>query len=930
METTLLITLAAPFVAAILAPLAYRRWDHRAIWFPLLGALVPLIGLFKIAARVAGEGSPFWASWPWVETIRLRLSFQLDGFGMLFGLLVAGMGVLIVWYAHSYMAHEKEKGRFFGTLLFFLGSMLGAVLADHFFATFLFWEGTSISSFLLIGHWHDREKSRAGALKALVITVVGGLFMMAGLALLGVKTGVWNWSEIGALAATGVPAEPWFTASFLLILLGVFTKSAQVPFHIWLPDAMEAPTPVSAYLHCATMVKLGVYLLFRLFPLYSSHALWIPLLTTVGMATFLVGSLLALKHTDLKAILAYTTIAQLGLFVVMHGCSAADSAIRAALIFHILVHAFYKGALFMLTGIVDHETGTRNIRSLGRLASAMPKTAVFFLLASGSLAGLPGFLGFISKESALEATLHLSHLHHGWAALLPAVLAAGALMTVAVAGKISLGVFFAPAQDPAYLEKHHAHEASWNFLLPPALLAAAGLLFGVMPDLFGRLLFPFGLIGLPAQETPHFKIWHGFTPALALSATAIVGGAVLYAFRRPVQRVHERLKLSWNLNTVYDRAWELTMTGAERLTLLIQNGSLTRYMIVIIGFAGLLIGGTFLAKPDWSGVSFAAPFRWSSEIYVCLGIVFATALVVFLKDRIARIVSLGSVGFLVCVYFIVRGAPDLALTGFLIEIAMFIMILLILKQLGDETPAKERPLTPVLRVAVAVLGGLVMGVVTWTAVSLPLAPSIADYFIRNSADLAGGWNAVNVIVVDFRGFDTMGEITVLVLAGLGVFSLRRVWSPPQKPVSPPSAGEGKSLPPSHILTVVSGISFPIIAVFALYMTLRGHNYPGGGFIGGLIMAGGFVLEMLAVGRTRFLKQFPIHPRVLFLMGLAVAFLTGLVPVFLGYPFLTSAVIYSIHFSTASIFDLGVFFAVVGVTMDIIMLLEEAERKGAPA
>lgn len=924
LSSLLILSLASPFVAALLSPLAYARLHRRAaVSVPLAGALVPLLSLLAIGMQAAPPRLPATPTWSWIPSLRLDFAFLVDGFGLLFALLVAGMGLLIVVYAHFYMEHEAHVGRFFAYLLLFLGSMLGVCLGGHLFTFYLFWELTSISSFLLIGFWHEKDKSRAGALKALLITSGGGLFMMGGLALLGAKTGQWTWTGLASVAGS-FAGTTWGTCALVLVLLGAFTKSAQFPFHIWLPDAMEAPTPVSAFLHSATMVKAGIILIFRLHPIFSDHALWFPLLSTVGMTTAVVGAVLALKHTDLKAILAYSTISQLGLFVAMQGYASIDDMIRAGFIFHIFVHAFYKGGLFMLAGIIDHAAHTREITRLGRLWRTLPFTGLFVLLAAGSLAGLPPFLGFISKEAALEASLHMAHHFGGAAWLLPVALAVAAAISIAVALKISIGILFAPPADPSALAHQQPRELGWGILLPPALIATAGLVFGLFPGALAHLLYPLALQGLNLPE-PHFKLWHGLNPALGLSAAAIAGGTLLYRFRRPVQAVHARLKLGWNLNTVHDRGWESILAVAERFTARFQNGSLSQYVLITVGFFALLVGGTALVKPDWSLVPWTADRLFSQETFNAAGIASFAILVVVLRDRIARLVALGGVGVLVVVYFILRGAPDLALTGFLIEVAMFILILLVFKQLKDEEmpPADGHHAAKLLAACAA--GGLI-GLLSYIGVAAPSAPSIFPYFMENAEKLAGGLNVVNVIVVDFRGFDTMGEISVLVFAALGVFGLRRVWAAPREVPEAPQELMRRALPRSVILDRVSAFAFPLIILFALYVLFRGHNAPGGGFIGGLITAGGLILELLGAGRERFLKRLPATGRGFYGIGLALAFATGLAPLFFGYPFLTSFVVNSIHFSTASVFDLGVYFVVVGVTLDIMLLIEKPEPR----
>jgi NADH:ubiquinone oxidoreductase subunit 5 (subunit L)/multisubunit Na+/H+ antiporter MnhA subunit len=922
LDVALILSVAAPFLGAALSPLAYRAWGRTGVVVPVVSALLSLVSLLSLLP-VAGQ-TPAAFEWPWVDALSLSFAFRVDGFGGLFALLVAGMGFLIVCYAHFYMEREEGNGRFFAFLLFFFGSMLGVALSDHFFTTFLFWELTSVSSFLLIGFWHAKEKSREGALKALFITSIGGLFLMAGLALLGAKTGVWHWSALSAIDPN-VTREGWFVGAFLLILVGVFTKSAQVPFHIWLPDAMEAPTPVSAFLHSATMVKAGVFLLFRLFPLFSLSALWVPTLVTVGITTAVTGAVLALKQRDLKAMLAYSTISQLGLFVALHGYAGVEasfaSVLRVAFIFHIFVHAFYKGSLFLLTGIVDHAAHTRDIGKVGLLARSMPRTSVFLVLSAASMAGLPPFLGFLSKESVLDVMLQATRLSPwGWIPL--AGLALSAAITVAVALKISIGLVFLKPAEPGHIENNPPHDPSWLLLWPPALLSVVGLIFGLFPGGLTGLLYPIGLSGLPVGQAPSFSLWHGVNGPLLISVGAFLAGGILFHHRSGFQHFQNSCNLRWTVNSLYAGFWVISVNGAKRVTDIIQNGSLTRYSAVLVGFLSLVCLGTVFVS--WRSIpfEFSAGNLVSFESISVVGLVVSSLLVVILKDTLARIISLGAVGILMCAFFALRGAPDLALTGFLVEIVMFIVIVLVLNQLRPEKPVYSSTVQKIPRAALAGLGGAVLGLLVFVALENPLAPSIHSYFNENSAALAGGLNVVNVILVDFRGFDTLGEILVLCLAGLGVFGLRRIWTTHSTHTPVPREFTMQPLPPSPILTAISAICFPIIMIFAIYITLKGHNEPGGGFIGGLVCAGGLTLEMLAIGRGRFLRRLPVRGGALFGIGLALAFGVGLAAMILGAPFLTSAVFPSIHFSTAALFDVGVFFVVVGVTLEMITVMED--------
>lgn len=577
----------------------------------------------------------------------------------------------------------------------------------------------------------------------------------------------------------------------------------------------------------------------------------------------------------------------------------------------------------------------------------MPKTCVFFLLACGSLAGLPPFLGFVSKEAALETFMHLP-----WPVCLaaPIVFAGGAALSVGVAFRIFVKVFLGKErgkmldESNGYIDEIHglegaacmekpqptpAHEVSWGFLLPPAILAVLGVAFGFFPQLLGDLIFPSGAVGLAEKEAPHFALWHGITVPLLISGCIVFIGILLFLGAEKIYAFYLKKRLGWNLNTVYDGFWEKMLSVAKGATDVVQTGSLTRYAGITVGFVGGVILLGLLLRPEWGKCQSPGADWLLLESLAGVSLCVSCVLVVVLRDRLARIVSLGAAGLSICVYFAFRAAPDLALTGFLVEIVMFVLILVVLKQLKEEAVKQLSWQRGIGLGVLCGLCGLGIGGLVFVGLEFPLGKSIFPYFIENARPLAGGWNVVNVIVVDFRGFDTLGEISVLCLAALGVFGLRRVWVAKEvhgdsMEMHRNSLSEG--LPLSDILRTVSAVSFPLVFLFSLYMVFRGHNQPGGGFIGGLIIAGGLILELLSEGRDRFLRMFPVKGRILFVWGLVLAFVTGLVPLFFGYPFLTSFVFEAVHFSTASIFDFGVYFVVVGVTLEMIVLIEETKRR----
>jgi multicomponent Na+:H+ antiporter subunit A len=702
----------------------------------------------------------------WVPSLDLRLSFLVDGLSLLFGLLISGIGILVTLYAATYLRGHPRFGRFFFLLLLFMLAMLGLVLADDLITLFVFWELTTVTSFLLIGFDHDNEKARRNALQALLVTGAGGLALLAGILLLAAAG---DSLELSALAAQGdaVRAHDHYRAILVLVLIGAFTKSAQVPFHFWLPNAMAAPTPVSAYLHSATMVKAGVYLLARLHPTLSGTPEWQLSLTLVGAATAVWASLAAVRQTDLKLALAHTTVMALGVLVMFLG-SADPVAIAAAVTF-LVAHALYKCGLFLVIGNLDHATGTRHVDDLGGLARAMPITATAAAVSALSMAGFPPFLGFIGKELKYEGALAVASEP---ALVAAAVVAANALVIV-VAGAIGYRAFFGVARTTP----RSPHEAPITMLIGPVVLGALGLTFGLLPPVIGEAIVEpavAAIIGAPASVK--LALWHGVNLPLVLSVVTVAAGLLMVATDRKVRRwlnaALARVPLS--ADRAYDAVLAATLALASWQTAQLQNGLLRRYLFVVFAALALGVGGTLLLEEEWAHpVDFAAPtfFEWGVMALITAG----TAMAVVSTSRLAALCGLGTVGAGVALIFLMFGAPDVAMTQLLVEILFVVIISIVLLRLPPILGEAHRSVRTRLRDGVlATLSGVVMAALVMAATVEPVPQRLTRYFEATSVPEAYGRNIVNVILVDFRALDTLGEITVVAVAALAAFALIRL------------------------------------------------------------------------------------------------------------------------------------------------------------
>jgi multicomponent Na+:H+ antiporter subunit A len=762
----ILLVVLSGFVLALAAPLVYRRLGSTQAGWAL--SLLPLTITFYLTARFlapVAAGEVVTVSYAWVASLDINLSFYVDGLSLIFSLLIAGVGTVVVFYSGSYLASYPQVGRFFMFLLLFMASMLGVVLAGNLLTLFIFWELTSLTSYLLIGFNHEEEESRSAALQALLVTGGGGLALMAGLLLLGLVAGSF---EFGPLLAEGgvVRNHNLYLPLLLLILLGAFTKSAQFPFHFWLPGAMAAPTPVSAYLHSATMVKAGIYLLARLSPVIGGTPAWEIILTLVGATTMVVGAVVAVQQSDLKRILAYATVSALGTMVLLLGLGTRI-AVEAAVLF-LLVHSLYKGALFLVAGILDQKTGTRDVARLSGLGRILPVTATAALLAALSMAGIPFLVGFLSKELFYEAVLHTPQTG---AILTGAGILANGIM-VAIAAVLVLGPFTGLRHETPYAPQGEADVSLW---LGPLLLAGTGLLFGLFPALIaGSLIAPAASAVLAERITVYLALWHGFNVVLALSGLTLAFGIAVYAGRNRIRSLLALVDVGRRVGPQRVYGWSLQglmgLAGFE--TRLLQNGHLRSYIVTIMVTTIVLVGYTLLTRHGIALPTNQAPiliYEGLAAGIILLGVFGA----VTLRSRLGAVASLGVVGYGVALIFVLFGAPDLAMTLFAIEtlsVVLFVMVFFRLPRFSNLSRWPRR----IRDMIVSIAAGALMTALILTVSTAPTEFRLKEYFIGASLPLAHGRNVVNVILVDFRGLDTLGEITVLAVAGIAVYALLKL------------------------------------------------------------------------------------------------------------------------------------------------------------
>jgi multicomponent Na+:H+ antiporter subunit A len=767
------------FLLAGVAPWLNKMARNGAGWILALlpgGLFIYFAGLLPAIAA----GHPFIESTPWLSALNINLSFNVDGLSLLFALIITGIGALVIIYAGGYLAHDEFLGRFYLYILMFMASMLGVVLSNNVLTLFIFWELTSITSYMLIGYYHEQPDSRSAALQALLVTGTGGLALLAGLVLMALAGDSW---EITELLNRGeiITGSSLYLPILTLVLLGAFTKSAQFPFHFWLPNAMAAPAPVSTYLHSATMVKAGIYLLARMSPALGNTAAWTAIVTTFGAITMLLAAHMAWQHTDIKRILAYTTVSALGILTMLLGLGH-HLAVEAAMLF-LLVHSMYKGGLFMVGGAVDHETGTRFIDKLGGLRKSMPLTAGIASLAALSMAGIPPALGFVAKELIYESSLHPqpgAYLLTGLAFLTNGLTITAAIMVV-------WPVFFGPVTATP----KHPHEAPPSMLIGPGLLATAGILLGLFAGPVGKwLIAPAVSAILHHDTTVKLALWHGLNPVLILSLVTIAFGAIVYYFLAPLKRAVAPANAIAKIGPEQWYGWALegTLGFGRWQTRLLQSGYLRNYLVIIIATLVSATGYTLYRYGVFQSNIILSPLDFTGyELMLLVMIAAATVMVVQAKSRLAAVAALGVVGYGMALLFMLFGAPDLAMTQFSIETLSVILLVLVLSKLPRFITVSRSHRSKMVDVFTALMGGGLMSLLVLLVTALPPQSRLSPYFAENSYLLAHGRNVVNVILVDFRGFDTMGEITVLGIASIGVFGLLKLRlekdAPPPQPDS---------------------------------------------------------------------------------------------------------------------------------------------------
>lgn len=923
----MLFLLAAHAGVAAAIPWWQRRLG-RAVW--IVAALVPLAAVVWAGTRAARvlDGGEYGETLSWAASLGLTVDLRLDALSLLMLWIVAGVGALVLLYCRYYV--ERDAGRQAALLLAFAGAMAGLVLADNLFVLYVFWELTTIASFLLIAGRGEAAEERRAARQALLVTAAGGLVMLLGFVVLGQAAGTYRISAIVA----DPPGGGAVSAAVVLVLVGAFAKSAQMPLHGWLPAAMVAPTPVSAYLHAAAMVKAGVYLVARLAPALAEVEPWRPMVLAVGLTSLVLAAWRALRATDLKLLLAYGTISELGLLIALLGAGTRTAALAGAVM--LLAHAAFKSALFLTVGIVDHQTGTRDIRELSGLWRRMPVLCAVAVLVAASMAGLPPLVGYLGKEAYFEAFLHGTQLDGH--AQLTVVLWIGSALTVAYAARFLQGAFGGRPGEAA----SRGERPEPGFVAPVAVLAVAGLALGVGYAATAAVATAYADSYPPGPHGPYeLSLWHGFTAVLGLSALSLALGGLLHLGRRSLpatRRVPD-------VQGAYDR----TVAAVDRLALAVtrrtQVGSLPLYLTVLLATVVAVPGAALAAAAP----SLGSVQAWWSPAEPLLAVVVLTAAgaVVATRHRLTGILLAGAVGYGVAGVFVVRGAPDLALTQFLVETMTLVVVVLVLRRM----PARFSPGRTMLRVRLvrAVAAGAVGILVTCFALvtsAARTAPAVSAGYADRMAE-AGADNIVNAILVDFRALDTLGEISVLLVAAVGVVSLIRIggrggarapdsedggpgglfptahWDEPEQTWLP-GAGERPGGERSVLLEVATRLLFPSILVLSLFLLFSGHYRPGGGFAGGLVAGQAFVLRYLVGGRADLGAAIRAPAAAVAGSGLLLAAAVGLFPLLLGGAPLQSAVVTlhppvlgTVKFATSLFFDIGVYLLVVGVVLKLL-------------
>jgi len=939
----ILIPFAAAFVAVCMPNDSRTR--------PALVAGVATLASLGLALAQFGRiraGEVLRAHFSWLPEYGLDIVWRMDGLAWVFSLMVLGIGLLVLVYAKYYMSRRDPVARFFAYMLAFMGSMMGVVLSGNLIQLVVFWELTSLTSFLLIGYWQERNDARRGARMAFTVTTAGGLCLLAGVLVLGHIVGSYELDAV-LKAADRIQAHALYPAALILVALGALTKSAQFPFHFWLPHAMAAPTPVSAYLHSATMVKAGVFLLMRLWPALSGTQEWTWIVAGAGVCTLLLGSFLAIFQHDMKGLLAYSTISHLGLITVLLGIGTPLSVIAA--VFHTMNHAIFKASLFMAVGIVDHETGTRDMRILRGLRRAMPFTAALAVVASAAMAGVPLLNGFLSKEMFF-AEAALVGGTEDWSMAVAATLMG--IFSVAYSLRF-ISVFFGPlAHDMPNGHPKTIHEPPRWMRFPVECLVVLCIAVGVVPE---RTIGPVLAVAAhavlgPSMPDYDLAIWHGLNLPLLMSVFALLGGLVFYIWLRRRADLRHRTDAPVLHRFKGAQAYETTMNalglGADTLMRWTSTRRLQAQFLVIVA---LLVAVPLLLVrplPAWPAFQLAdLDPRFALLWLIGAGCALAAAWKAK-YHRLAALILVGGTGIVTSITFLWLSAPDLALTQLMVETVTTVLVLLGLRWLPLRLPPKHMariaPLSTQWRrtrdLTLALAGGAGLAAVTHVVLTRPVGATISDFYVLRALPEGGGANVVNVLLVDFRGFDTMGEITVLGAVALTVYALLRRFRPAPESVAIPlqqasdvdpavrqtpaqQAGSGYLMVPAVYMRFL----LPVMGTIALYFFMRGHNQPGGGFVAGLIFATAIIVQYMVAGTDWVEDHLRLRPHRWIAWGLATACGTGLGAWLLGYPFLTSHTAHlalpllgELHVPSAFVFDLGVFLVVVGSTMLILVAL----------
>ncbi len=974
----MLASLGAFAAVALLTPLLTRVLGRRVFAvIAIVPTVVFVVRLTWIPGVLAGDAVV--ETVPWIPALDISLSFRVDALALLLALIVTGVGAVVLLYCvHYFDDDEPALGRFAALLLAFAGVMLGLVTADDVYVLFIFWEATSVLSYLLIGHYTGRKESRGAALQALTVTTFGGLAMLVGLVMLTVESGTTSLARLVADPVTSAAGG----VAIALVLLGAVSKSALVPFHFWLPAAMAAPTPVSAYLHAAAMVKAGVYLVARLAPGYADLSVWHPLIVVLGGFTMLVGGWRALRQYDLKLLLAYGTVSQLGFLVLVTGFGTRDAALAGVAL--LLAHALFKATLFLVVGIVDHAAGTRDWRRLSAVGRRMPVIATIAIVAAASMAGVPPLLGFVAKEAVFSALLEAGAAGDAWSWTALTAVILGSVLTVAYTVRFLWGAFFTKADAaPTPL-----HRTSPLIGFAPGILAAASLVTAFAIAAVEPRLAAYA-DELPGPHDYHLALWHGLEPALAISALVFGLGALLVWRRARVARLQAALPDTIDSGRGYLAIVNAVDRLAARVTTLIQSRGLPGYVAVILTVFVVGLGIATLRNTDWPDE--VRPWDFPAQPVIALVMAIAAIAAAIARQRIGAVLLVGVTGFGLVLLFGMSGAPDLALTQALVETLTVVVFVLVLRRLPKQVAPRTQVIRAPFRIAIGVLAGAVMAIIGLVALGARVQPTIADGLPALAIE-AHGKNIVNVMLVDIRAWDTLGEISVLVAVATGVASLifisGRTGGPPRlevpqarrdrlRPVPEQAdtmrgarasladtehetdvAGEaaatrqtwllaGRTLSPrnrSILIEVLVRLLFHPAIIVSVFLLFVGHNAPGGGFAGGLVAGLALVARYLAGGRYELGEAAPVDAGRLLGAGLLLAAATATLPLFFGLTVFESSwfeadvpVLGTLSIGTSTLFDIGVYLVVVGLVLDILRSLgaeidrqrEDADDEGLP-